>query len=84
MVREIFRLTWFASAQSVREIQQWLDSLMGLGRSVHVICPRTGETAKRFWADRINCSIYGDIDQRGELTLEFIEGLSVDGADDVE
>jgi hypothetical protein len=49
-----------------------------------VICPRAGETVKKFLADWINCSIYGDKYRRGELTLEFIKGLSEDGAGDVE
>ena len=84
MARGIFRLAWFASAQLVREIQQWLDSRMGSGRYVHVIYARAGETVKRVLAGWINCSIYGGKYRHGELTLEFIEGLSADGADRVE
>lgn len=73
-------LAWFASARSLREIQQWVGSLLGPGRSVDVICPGAGETAKEFLAAGISSSIYGDKYRRGELTREFIERLSEDGA----
>jgi len=67
-------------AVGARDPAVGLDSLLGPGRSVRVICLRSSETMKKYLANGINCLIYGDKYRRGELTLEFIEGLSEDRA----